>query len=97
MNRTLLPMPFTPFELETYQSKYEHNVRVNVISPGATRSARFMATRKTDPAMMAEDGLKRYGLPKDIANAVAFFASDEASFVSGQVLRVDGGWALFPG
>lgn len=75
----------------------DHNVRVNVVSPGATRSARFLATRKTDPNMMSEDGLKRYGLPKDIANAVAFFASDEASFVSGQVLRVDGGWALFPG
>lgn len=75
----------------------EYNVRVNVVSPGPTRSARFMATRKTDPAMMAEEGLKRYGLPQDIANAVAFFASDEASFVNGQVLRVDGGMTLFPG
>ncbi len=73
----------------------EHNVRVNVISPGPTRTARFLQTRKTDEAMMATEGLKRYGLPKDIANAVAFFAGDDSEFVSGQVLRVDGALLLF--
>jgi len=75
----------------------EHDIRVNVVSPGPTRSARFMATRKTDEKMMGDAGLKRYGLPQDIANAVAFFATDEAAFISGQVLRVDGGMTLFPG
>ena len=75
----------------------EHDVRVNVVSPGPTRSARFMATRKTDEKMMGDTGLQRYGLPQDIANAVAFFATDEAAFISGQVLRVDGGSLLFAG
>ena len=71
-------------------------VRVNAVSPGATKTARFLATRKTDPAMMAESGtLNRYGSPRDIADAVAFLASDQSSFISGQVLRVDGGRTLF--
>jgi len=35
--------------------------------------------------------LGRWGTPQDIANAVAFFASDEASFITGHVLTIDGG------
>ena len=67
-------------------------VRVNAISPGPTKTARFMATRETDPEMV-KDGysLERYANPAEIADAVAFLASDQASFISGQVLRIDGG------
>jgi 3-oxoacyl-[acyl-carrier protein] reductase len=72
-------------------------VRVNAISPGPTKTARFMATRQTDPEMV-KDGtsLERYANPAEIADAVAFLASDQASFISGQVLRIDGGVTLFP-
>jgi NAD(P)-dependent dehydrogenase (short-subunit alcohol dehydrogenase family) len=72
-----------------------HGVRVNAVSPGPTTTARFLATRNTDPAMMDGVSLERYAKPSEIANAVAFLASDRASFVSGQVLRVDGGMSLY--
>jgi NAD(P)-dependent dehydrogenase (short-subunit alcohol dehydrogenase family) len=74
-----------------------HGVRVNAVSPGPTTTARFLATRTTDPAMMDGVSLERYAKPAEIANAVAFLASSQADFVNGQVLRVDGGMTLFAG
>jgi 3-oxoacyl-[acyl-carrier protein] reductase len=74
-----------------------HGVRVNVISPGPTMSARFLATRPTDQRMRDTSvPLERYGLPAEVADATAFLCSDAARFVNGQVLRVDGGGQLFP-
>ncbi len=74
-----------------------HGVRVNAVSPGPTTTARFLATRTTDPAKMDGVSLERYAKPAEIAHAVAFLASSQAGFVNGQVLRVDGGMTLFAG
>ena len=66
----------------------------NIVMPA--KSARFLATRKTDPQMMAEGpSLERYARPAEIADVVAFLASDQSSFLTGQVIRVDGGASLY--
>lgn len=76
-----------------------HGVRVNAISPGPTTTARFLATRETDPNKVPNEiedvSLERYAKPSEIADAVAFLASGQSGFISGQVLRVDGGMTLF--
>ncbi len=73
-----------------------HGVRVNCISPGPTKTARFVSTRKVDPNMMDEsNALMRYGNPAEVADAVAFLVGDSARFIHGQVLRVDGGMTLY--
>ena len=76
----------------------EHGVRVNAVSPGATKTARFQATRTVDPKRMeVGKSLNRYAEPAEIADAVAFLAGHGSRFVNGQVLRVDGGFTIFPG
>jgi len=70
----------------------KRKIRVNAIAPG------FIQTAMTDElsdaakeALYANIPLKRLGTPEDIANAAAFLASDNASYITGQVLVVDGG------
>ena len=73
-----------------------HGVRVNAISPGPTKSARFLATRMVDDAMMgAGQSLARYAEPQEIADVVAFLAGSNSKFISGQILRVDGAASLY--
>ena len=74
----------------------EAGVRVNCVSPGPAKTARFLATRKYDTEMMQEGpSLRRYATAAEIADAVAFLAGDQSRFISGQVLRVDGAAGLY--
>ena len=69
-----------------------HNIRVNAVAPGYTATEMVMQMpEKIREGMIARTPLRRIGQPRDIAHAYLFLASDEASFISGTVLRVDGG------
>jgi NAD(P)-dependent dehydrogenase (short-subunit alcohol dehydrogenase family) len=69
-------------------------IRVNAVAPGPTDTGmltRFTGTPEHKAALVAEVPLGRLGLPDDIANAIVFIASDQASYITGHVLNVDGG------
>ena len=69
-----------------------HNIRVNAVAPGFTATEILTSMpEKVLEGMKARTPLGRLGQPEDIANAYLFLASDEASFISGNILRVDGG------
>jgi len=69
-----------------------YNIRVNAVAPGFTATEILSAMPdKIIDGMKGRTPLGRLGTPEDIANAYLFLASDEASFISGAVLRVDGG------
>lgn len=67
-------------------------IRVNAVAPGFTATEMVAAMpEKILEGMRARTPLGRMGEPRDIANAYLFLASDEASFITGETLRVDGG------
>lgn len=68
-------------------------VRVNAISPGfiATDMVADILTRESEDAILATIPLHRIGLPEDVAGAAVFLASNDADYVTGQVLNVNGG------
>jgi 3-oxoacyl-[acyl-carrier protein] reductase len=70
-------------------------VRANAVSPGYTRTPMIESVpAKVLEPIIARTPLGRLAEIQDIANAVLFLASDESSFITGQVLRVDGGLVL---
>jgi 3-oxoacyl-[acyl-carrier protein] reductase len=70
----------------------KYGIRVNAVAPGFTMTE-ILSTmpEKVIDGMVSKTPLGRMGQPEDIANAYLFLASDEASFITGVVLRVDGG------
>lgn len=69
-------------------------IRVNAIAPGFVETpltARVLRNPGIQKALLDSTPMRRFGLPEEIANAAVFLASDEASYITGTVLAVDGG------
>ncbi|MEQ7127747.1 SDR family oxidoreductase [Actinopolymorpha sp. B11F2] len=74
-----------------------HNVRVNCVSPGAFPTA--AEAIHPDPGaynafVLERQALKRRGTPEELAAVVAFLVGEDASFVTGQCIEVNGGWVM---
>lgn len=74
-------------------------IRVNAVLPGAIETPAFERnlSRRPDPAAAREMFIRRHplgraGRPEEVADAIVYLASDEASFTTGAMLPVDGGW-----
>jgi 3-oxoacyl-[acyl-carrier protein] reductase len=74
-----------------------HGVTVNTIIVGAIRTAAeavYGDPQEIDRMLLEEQSIKRRGEPSDIAGVVAFLASRDADFITGQSIVVDGGWVM---
>ena len=72
----------------------EYGIRVNCVAPGPVKTKLAMAVHTQDIIDAYHDAipLNRYGTEKEIANAIYFLASEKASYITGQILSVDGGF-----
>jgi len=75
-----------------------HNIRVNVVCPGPTDTPMMEETRRANPrlgeALVRAIPFRRLARPEEVAAAVAFLASDEAAYITGQTLSVSGGLTM---
>ncbi|MDQ1488890.1 MAG: hypothetical protein QOJ23_1404 [Actinomycetota bacterium] len=72
-------------------------IRVNVVAPGPTDTGmltRFTGTPENKAALVAQVPLARLGLSEELADAIVFIGSDQASYITGHVLNVDGGHTI---
>ena len=72
----------------------EYGIRANCVCPGPVRTKRAMAVHSPEIIQADHDAipLNRYGSEQEIANAITFLCSEKASFITGQLLSVDGGF-----
>lgn len=74
----------------------DHGIRINAVAPGTidTEMTRACLDEDGTSAMKRRIPLKNFGQPRDIADACLFLCSDEARYITGQTLVVDGGWLV---
>jgi 3-oxoacyl-[acyl-carrier protein] reductase len=71
------------------------NITVNAVAPGFIETAMTQnLPEKVREAMLAQIPLNRFGAPVEVAHAVAFLASDQAAYITGQVMHVNGGMLM---
>ena len=71
------------------------NIRVNCVAPGVIKTDMLEEYTEDDlRALKEETPLLRLGMPEDVANVVFFLASDKASFITGEVINVNGGFLI---
>jgi 3-oxoacyl-[acyl-carrier protein] reductase len=74
-------------------------VRINSVMPGAIRTEHEVSLaadpKPVDDLILPLQSLKRRGYPIDLAGAFVFLASEDAAFITGQVINVDGGWVMY--
>jgi len=74
-----------------------YNVHANAIAPGLIITPRILAQKRPNGATEITEGtLVRPGLPIEVARTVEFLVTEDSSFITGQVLRVDGGFQMWP-